>query len=343
MSDPLTPYAEKYLQPNGPGDARPTAFQVIRDNNLVGKWTGRVVLVTGGTSGIGIETARALFATNADVFITARDLNKASRVIEDIRKSTKGDGRLEAIEMDMDKLESVKSAAQAFLDKSSKLNVLVNNAGIMGLPKRSTTVDGFERQFGVNHLAHFTLTALLLPTLLKSTSPAFNSRVVMLSSSGHRYSTVNLADPGLAQNYDAWTSYGQSKTANLWMANYIDRTYGSRGVHALAVHPGAIITPLYVHVQSVPSDMPHDWQTNPAAQASMQSCEQGASTSTWAATAPALEGTGGKYLCNCGIGGPAKNLSSILDPGYAPHAFDEEGEITLWNLSSELANVKIEM
>lgn len=129
MSDPLTPYADKYLQPNGPGDARPTAFQVIRDNNLVGKWTGRVVLVTGGTSGIGIETARALFATNADVFITARDLNKGSRVIEDIRKSTKGDGRLEAIEMDMDKLESVKAAAQAFLDKSSKLNVLVNNAG----------------------------------------------------------------------------------------------------------------------------------------------------------------------------------------------------------------------
>ncbi|PVI04889.1 putative short-chain dehydrogenase [Periconia macrospinosa] len=342
MSDPLIPYAEHYLQPQGPGDARPTALQVIHDNNLSGKWTGKVVLVTGGTSGIGIETARALFATNADVFITARDLDKASRVIEDIRKSTQGDGRLEAIEMDMDKLESVKAAAQAFLVKSSKLNVLVNNAGIMGLPERNTTVDGFERQFGVNHLAHFTLTALLLPTLLKSTSPTFNSRVIMLTSSGHRYSPVQLADPGLTDNYEAWTSYGQSKTANIWTANYIDRTYGPRGVHALAVYPGAILTPLYVHVQSVPSDMPDDWQTDPAAQAFMQSCEQGASTSTWAATATALEGVGGKYLCNCGVGGPAKNLTSILDSGYAPHAFDEEGETKLWNLSCELTNVKME-
>ena len=129
MSDPLIPYAEHYLQPNGPGYERPTALQVIHDNNLIGKWTGKVVLVTGGTSGIGLETARALFATNADVFITARDLDKANKVIVDIRKSTQGEGRFEAIEMDMDKLESVRAAAQAFLVKSSKLNVLVNNAG----------------------------------------------------------------------------------------------------------------------------------------------------------------------------------------------------------------------
>jgi NAD(P)-dependent dehydrogenase (short-subunit alcohol dehydrogenase family) len=213
----------------------------------------------------------------------------------------------------------------------------------MGLPERSTTTDGFERQFGVNHLAHFTLTTLLLPTLLKSTSSSFNSRVINVTSSGHRYSPVNLSDVNLTTGYDAWVSYGQSKTANIWMANHINRTYGPRGVHALAVHPGAILTPLYVHVQSVPSDMPADWQTNPAAQAFMQSCEQGAATSTWAATTKVLEGIGGKYLCNCGVGEPAKDLSSILDTGYAPHAFDKHGEMELWNLSCELAGIKVEV
>lgn len=129
MSDQLRPYFEHYIQPKGPGDARPTAMQVIQDNELSGKWTDKVALVTGGTSGIGVETARALFATGADVFITGRDLNKARGVIEDIRKSTQGGGKLEAIEMDMDSLDSVKAAAQDFLTKSNKLNVLVNNAG----------------------------------------------------------------------------------------------------------------------------------------------------------------------------------------------------------------------
>jgi NAD(P)-dependent dehydrogenase (short-subunit alcohol dehydrogenase family) len=129
MFDPLNPYAEHFIHPNGPGDARPTALQVIEDNDLTGKWADKVVLVTGGTSGIGVETARALFATGADVFITARDLEKAKRVIDDILKSTRGGGKLEAIEMDMDSLDSVKKAAQDFLAKSSKLNVLVDNAG----------------------------------------------------------------------------------------------------------------------------------------------------------------------------------------------------------------------
>jgi NAD(P)-dependent dehydrogenase (short-subunit alcohol dehydrogenase family) len=215
--------------------------------------------------------------------------------------------------------------------------------GIMGLPERRLTADGFERQFGVNHLAHFTLTALLLPTLLASSSDSFNSRVVTVASSGHRYSSVHLDDVNLTNDYDAWVSYGQSKTANIWMANYIDRVFGSRGLHAVAVHPGAIITPLYQNIKSIPSDMTADWETNPAAQAFMQSHVQGASTSTWAATAKVLEGVGGKYLCKCGVSGPAKDLTSILDPGYAPHAFDVEGENKLWQLSCELAKVKIEI
>jgi NAD(P)-dependent dehydrogenase (short-subunit alcohol dehydrogenase family) len=136
MSDQFHPYAELYVDTKGPGDARPTATRVINDNGVVGKWTGKVALVTGGTSGIGIETARALRATGADVFITARDLKKAQTVLDDIRTS-EGSGTLDVIEMDMNSLESVKTAAKAFLAKSNTLNVLVNNAGKLPLRKNT--------------------------------------------------------------------------------------------------------------------------------------------------------------------------------------------------------------
>lgn len=129
MTDPLNPYAQCYTNLKGPGDARPTARRIIEDEQLHGKWTDRVVLITGATSGIGVETARALYATGANVCITARDLKKAEGVIVDIKNSIQGSGKLEAIEMDMDSLESVKKAAKEFLSKSSKLNVLINNAG----------------------------------------------------------------------------------------------------------------------------------------------------------------------------------------------------------------------
>lgn len=129
MSDPFNPYTEHFTDPKGPGDARPTALQIIHDNDLLNKWTGKVILVTGATSGLGVEITRALLATGADVFITARDLKKAQGVIDDILKSSEGGGKLEVIEMDMNSLDSVKKAAQAFLARSSRLNILVNNAG----------------------------------------------------------------------------------------------------------------------------------------------------------------------------------------------------------------------
>jgi NAD(P)-dependent dehydrogenase (short-subunit alcohol dehydrogenase family) len=130
MSDSYHPYAELYASPKGPGDARPTALQIVRDNDLFNKWTDKVVLVTGATSGLGIETARALHATGADVFITARNNKKAQGAIDDIKKSSKGSGKLEVIQVDMNSFDSVKKAARAFLAKSSKLNILVNNAGV---------------------------------------------------------------------------------------------------------------------------------------------------------------------------------------------------------------------
>lgn len=209
----------------------------------------------------------------------------------------------------------------------------------MATPEGSKTADGFEQQFGVNHLAHFTLTALLLPILLHSSTPSFNSRVVAITSSAHRYSAINWEDVNLTRNYNPWVGYGQSKTATIWMANYIDRVYGPRGVHATSVHPGGVFTALH---QNVAPEMMAEWQRDPAMIASMLTPEQGAATMAWAAAAKVWEGKGGKYLSDCGVGGPAKNLMSVLDPGYGPHAFDEEEENRLWELSCKLAGVKAE-
>jgi len=129
MFDPFHPYAELFAAPKGPGDARPTALQIIRDNDLLDRWTGKVALVTGATSGIGLETARTLFATGADVFITARKIKKAEAVLDDIRQSSEASGKLEVIEMDMNSIDSVKKAVKDFLGRSNNLNILVNNAG----------------------------------------------------------------------------------------------------------------------------------------------------------------------------------------------------------------------
>ncbi len=129
MSDSFRPYAQLYAEPMGPGDQRPTALQVVQDNMALGEWTGKVALVTGATSGIGVETARALHATGADVYFTARDLQKGAATRESILKTSAGKGRLEVIELNLDSLESVRKAAKTFLQQSNTLNVLVNNAG----------------------------------------------------------------------------------------------------------------------------------------------------------------------------------------------------------------------
>ncbi|KAM7215026.1 short-chain dehydrogenase [Rhypophila decipiens] len=340
-SDAFNPYRALYEAAQGPGDARPTGLRVVQDNNVIGQWRGRVVLVTGATSGIGIETVRALHATGADVYFTARNLEKAEKVLEDIKKTSQGSGKLEVIAMDMDSLSSVKEAARQFLAKSDKLNVLINNAGIMGTPK-STTVDGFERQLAVNHLAHFTLTALLLPTLIKSSSSTFNSRVVNLSSSAHRYSSIVFDDINLSEPcaYEPYRAYGQSKTANIWTANYIDRVYGPKGVHAYSVHPGGIWSGLYQHADSA---ILEQWAQDKSIMQQMQSPEQGCATSVWAAVGKAWEGTGGKYLANCTIAPSTEDYTSVISDAYVTHAYDEEGENKLWELSCKLVSVSVDV
>ncbi|KAI1114877.1 putative short-chain dehydrogenase [Nemania sp. NC0429] len=335
-SSPFNPYASQHKDTNGPGDSRPTAMQILEDNKLVGAWPGKVVLITGATSGIGIETARAMYATGAQVYLVARNTAKAQPIVADIINTTKGTGKIEVIDMDLDSLDSVKNAAQEFLKRSPKLNVLINNAGVMACPK-TITVDGFERQFAVNYLAHFTLTTLLLPALLAGSSPAFNSRVVWVSSGGHRFSPLNLDLKALLEDYNPQIAYGQSKTAMIWGSNHLDRLYGPRGVHSLAIHPGGIFTNL---TQYMTEAQINAYKDNKDAMKKMKSPEQGAATQVWAAVAPVWEGKGGKYLEDVSLAEPAAATSGLLIPGYSPHAYDPANEEKLWKLSLELTNIE---
>lgn len=200
------------------------------------------------------------------------------------------------------------------------------------------TADGFETQFGTNHLAHFLLFQLLKPALLASSTPEFNSRVVAVSSLAHRYNPPKLDNIQLIGEYTPNHAYAHSKTANIWFANYIDRAYGAQGLHALSLHPGGIATGLQVHV----ADEMAKHAQNPVVVAILKSPEQGAATTVWAAVAKAWEGKGGRYLEDCTVSGPAREGYAILEPGYESWAYDAESEKKLWDMSNELVGFKEE-
>jgi NAD(P)-dependent dehydrogenase (short-subunit alcohol dehydrogenase family) len=170
-------YAAAHEKLNGPGDARPTASQIIDDYDLEGKLSGKVVLITGCSSGIGGDTARAIYRTGATIYATARDVDKAKKALSDLTDTS----RVHFLQLDLGSVASVCAAAESFKSKSPQLNILIGNAGVMASPE-GRTVDGFETQFGTNHLGHFLLFYLLKDTLLASSTPEFNSRVVLLSS-----------------------------------------------------------------------------------------------------------------------------------------------------------------
>ena len=316
-------YSESHKSLNGPGDSRPTALDIVKDEGLEGKLSDKVFVITGCSSGIGIETARALSATGAKLFLGVRDLAKGESALVGILEPE----RVELVKMDLNSLESIRRAAQIILDKTQTLNILINNAGIMATP-RGTTADGFESQFGTNHLAHFLLFQLLKPTLLASSTPAFHSRVVALSSSGHRGSGVQFDDYGFEKTeYTPWAGYSQSKMANIYMANEIERRYGPRGLHGLSLHPGGIMTGLQKHI---PESTKAGWITNKDAVRYAKNPAQGAATSVYAALSKEWEGRGGWYLEDCAESPPVKEGYSAIDVGYVPHAYDEKGEKRLW-------------
>ena len=322
-------YSEAHMAENlrGPGDARPTALQIIKDEGLEGKMTDKVFIVTGASAGIGIETGRALAATGGKVFLTARNVEKGEAAC----KSFLEPGRVEVLEMDNNSLDSVRAAAKAFLSKSSKLNVIINNAGIMATPE-SKTKDGFESQFGTNHLAHFLFFCLLKDAMIASSTAQFQSRVVNVSSSGHLAGGVQFGNYNFESgNYSPWAGYGQSKTANIYMANEIENRYGAKGLHGLALHPGGIFTGLQKHIP----EMVQKWQTQPDFQNITKSTEQGAATSVLAAIGKEYEGKGRLYMEDCDTAA-AKGEG---DSGYAAHAFDKEKERRLWVDSLEMVGL----
>lgn len=331
----MSRYAEAHLNPAGPGDARPTALQIIKDEAAEGKLAGKFIVITGTSSGLGIETARALSLTGAKLLLTARDLNKAKTALKGILEPE----RVELVEMDNSSLSSVRAAAEAILQKSNgQISVLLNNAGIMALPKLEFTKDGFEMQFGVNHLSHFLLFELLKPALLASASPAFSSRVVNVSSSAHHVASINESGNYNFEktDYNEWVSYGQSKTANIYMANEIERRYGSRGLHATSVHPGGIATGLMQHVDPA---MIQEMQKDENLFKIMKSPEQGAATAVWAAIGQEWEKKGGEYLADCGKTTRGNDNHEIIGAGFAGHAYDAGKEARLWKDSLKMVGL----
>ena len=237
----------------------PTAQQIVDREDLTGKLTDKVMLITGATSGVGVETARVLHLTGAHLFLAIRDMAKGEQVKRDIETSSgQGKGKIDLPHVDLESLDSVRQCAADFLSKSKQLNVLVCNAGVLGPPNVRTT-DGLETTFGVNHVAHFLLFQLLKAALLSSSTPSFNSRVVMLSSTGHQFSPVLIDDLDLSKHgYSVMVAYGSSKTANVYMALEIDRRYGSRNLHSTALHPGSVPSLLGRHLDTAHDTAPAD-------------------------------------------------------------------------------------
>jgi NAD(P)-dependent dehydrogenase (short-subunit alcohol dehydrogenase family) len=295
--------------------------------------TGKVALVTGASGGLGEETARALASRGAAVVMTARDLAKGERAAEAIREST-GNRQVEVAALELDSLESVRTCAAGFLEGHERLDLLINNAGVMACPF-SKTRDGFERQFGTNHLGHFLLTNLLLPAVLSS-SPA---RVVNLSSAGHRMSNVLFEDPGFERTpYDKFVGYGQSKTANILFSVALDQRLADRGVRAYAVHPGAIGTELGRHMQ--PADIEALTSGGPSGgKIAFKSVQAGAATTCYAATSPALTSRGGVYLEDCDV---AEVTESTGTSGVQDYALDADAAGRLWTLSESLVGERFD-
>ncbi|GJC78750.1 short-chain dehydrogenase TIC 32, chloroplastic [Colletotrichum liriopes] len=330
----MSRYAASHANPQGPGDARPTALQVVENEGLIGKLSGKVVLITGANAGIGVETARAIHATGATLFLTARDSVKAQQAVDSIKNGPgpKSDAPIHTIELRLDSLASVRSAAKAFFSMSDKLNILILNAGVMATPEGKTE-DGFETQFGTNHLGHFLFFQLLKPALLAASTPKFQSRVVAVSSTAHRLSKVRLDDLSFEKDpYTPWTAYGQSKSANIYFANEVERRYGSKGLHALSLHPGIIATNL---LQYLPKEQLEAITKSESMRKNMKSIPQGAATTTYAALSKEWEGRGGKYLSDLVEQGPA-DMSSQAEPGYAPWIYDEQSAKELWEKSNKL-------
>jgi NAD(P)-dependent dehydrogenase (short-subunit alcohol dehydrogenase family) len=273
-------------------DIRPTALQVITGHDL----HGRCAIVTGGASGIGAETVRALATVGARVIIATRDASKAEPVAAALRTDT-GNPSIMTATLDLASLRSVRSFVARFLADREPLHLLINNAGLV-TRTLARTKDGFEVHFGVNHLGHFALTMGLLPAL----RAAGNARVVSLISVAHQQHDIHFDDPNFHQRpYEVWPAYGQSKTANALFTVGLMQHHATDGLTANAVHPGGILTSAWKEFSREDLIKSSLIDASSTPHPDFRSPEQGAATTVWAATAPELEGVGGRYLEDCAI------------------------------------------
>jgi NAD(P)-dependent dehydrogenase (short-subunit alcohol dehydrogenase family) len=315
-------------------DAASTADEVLEGTDL----RGMRFLVTGISSGVGAETARALVSRGGTVVGTVRDAARATDVIEEIRAAAEAASTsLEGVELDLASLKSVRSACDRLLLDAQPLDVIIANAGIMATDF-GLTEDGFETQFGTNHLGHFVLVNRLAHLLREG------GRFVSLSSNGHRGADVNLEDPNFERSeYDRWEAYGRSKTANALFAVAFDRRYRDRGIRACAVMPGTSDTPLMRHlspedVDAVMEKIATDRAEGGAAPLKLKTVPQMAATSVWAAVVASADEIGGQYLENCHVA-VVDDVPGIRD-GVMSYAIDPAHAEHLWAKSEELAGEK---
>ena len=295
--------------------------------------SGKRVLVTGVSAGLGVETARALAAHGAEVVGAARDLVKAEAATKRVRADAASGGALELVELNLASLAGVRACADGLIADGRMFDLVIANAGVMACPF-GKTADGFETQFGTNHLGHFVLVNRIA-SLMKP-----GSRLVNLSSAGHRYSDVDLDDPNFDRTpYDPWVGYGRSKTANVLFAVEFDRRHKASGVAATAVHPGGIQTELSRHLTPEMSQALID-RINAANRATGQpdfvfkTIPQGAATSVWAGVVATTDEVGGRYCEDCHV------AEIVADPanrrGVKPYALDPERAKALWAKSEEM-------
>ncbi|WP_353957310.1 MULTISPECIES: SDR family NAD(P)-dependent oxidoreductase [Paenibacillus] len=305
-------------------DKSSTADEVLRDLDL----SGRLAVVTGGYSGLGLETTRALVRAGAHVVVTARRPEVAREALTDLEN-------VEVDELDLADLSSVRAFAERFLASTRSIDMLILNAGIMACPE-TRVGPGWEAQFATNHLGHFALTNLLWPALVNESG----ARVVSVSSTGHHFSPIRWQDIHFEQGYEKFPAYGQSKTAVSLFTVELDRIGKQHGVRAFAVHPGGIMTPLQRHMPKEEM-VALGWidEDGNVANPAFKSPEQGAATQVWAATAPKLKGMGGVYCEDCNISEMAPENGSFY--GVKPYAIDPEQAVRLWALSAKLTKTDI--
>jgi len=299
---------------------------------------GKRILVTGVSAGLGVETARSLAGHGAQVVGAARNLKKAEAATALVRKESaaKG-GSFELVELDLADLKSVRGCADHLLERGELFDVVIANAGVMATPF-GRTADGFETQFGTNHLGHFVLVNRIA-SLIRA-----GGRLINLSSAGHRFSNVDLKDPNFESTpYDPFVAYGRSKTANILFAVAFDNRHRDRGLRAAAVHPGGIQTELDrhldpSHVRKMIEQANQQLAAEDKAPFQLKTIPQGAATSVWAAAVASADEIGGHYCENCHVGNivPDDVPITAISEGVRGYALDPTNAEALWNKSEEL-------